>query len=263
MHLHKLDRPLRRTRLSMNTSNQRIDALRQLMELEQRRSMLQTELDEILARTAALQSDILSESPAPRRHHATATNYGADVNATRAHRMGRGELRLQIVESLRAAGDKGVLVKELSTLLRMKSVNIHSWFHSAIQRFPQIRKASPGRYVLVGELKLPELPSPNAQGRSLNETTVKSSRRSRSKRGEVTRLIMQNLDSAGDNGITVQELAGRIGANYRNVHVWFSSTGKKNPLIQKMNRGKYRLLKRHAVSHSEPALANAGGQHML
>ena len=42
MHLHKLDRPLRRTRLSMNTSNQRIDALRQLMELEQRRSMLQT-----------------------------------------------------------------------------------------------------------------------------------------------------------------------------------------------------------------------------
>jgi hypothetical protein len=258
MHLHKLDRPLRRTRLSMNTSNQRIDALRQLMELEQRRSMLQTELDEILARTAALQSDILSEAPAPRRHHASANNYGADSNTTRAHRMGRGELRLQIVESLRAAGDKGVLVKELSTLLRMKSVNIHSWFHSAIQRFPQIRKASPGRYVLVGELNLPELPSPNAHGRALNETTVKSSRRSRSKRGEVTRLIMQNLDSAGDNGITVQELAGRIGANYRNVHVWFSSTGKKNPLIQKMNRGKYRLLKRHVVSHSEPALANAG-----
>ena len=112
--------------------------------------------------------------------------------------------------------------------------------------------------MLVGELNLPELPSPNVHGRALNETTVKSSRRSRSKRGEVTRLIMQNLDSAGDNGITVQELAGRIGANYRNVHVWFSSTGKKNPLIQKMNRGKYRLLKRHVVSHSEPALANAG-----
>ena len=241
----------------MNTSNQRIDALRQLMELEQRRSMLQTELDEILAKTAALQSDIFSDAPASWSRRINTSNQAPDGNTTRVRRMGRGELRLQIVESLRAAGEKGVLVKELSTLLRMKSVNIHSWFHSAIQRFPQIKKAGPGRYVLVGELKLPELPSQAEQGRGFNESIGRTGRRSRSKRGEVTRLIMQNLDLAGDNGITVQELAGRIGANYRNVHVWFSSTGKRNPLIQKVTRGKYRLLKRHLANDGEAALASA------
>jgi hypothetical protein len=242
----------------MNTSNQRIDALRQLMELEQRRSILQTELDEILVKTVALQSDILTDGAGPRSRRAVTNNHAPDGSNTRVRRMRRGELRLQIVESLRAAGEKGVLVKELSTLLRMKSVNIHSWFHSAIQRFPQIKKASPGRYVLVGDLKLPELPSQNQQGRSLNELTGRSGRRSRSKRGEVTRLIMQNLDLAGDDGITVQDLAGRIGANYRNVHVWFSSTGKKNPLIQKMTRGKYRLMKRHFTNNHESTLPGVG-----
>ena len=261
MHLHKLDRPLNRARLRMNTSNQRIEALRQLMELEQRRSMLQNELDDVLAKTASLQSDIFSSAPVSLGRKLTSATPASDGNATRVRRMGRGELRLQIVESLRAAGEKGVLVKELSALLRMKSVNIHSWFHSAIQRFPQIKKASPGRYVLVGELQLPEQGSQSEQKRSLSEFTAKGGRRSRSKRGEVTSLIMKNLDRAGDNGITVQELAGQIGANYRNVHVWFSSTGKKNPLIQRITRGKYRLLKTHSADNVEsfPVTAIAQG----
>ena len=241
----------------MNSSNQRIDALRQLMELEQRRSLLQTELDEVLAKTATLQSHIFSDAPNSKGFRITASNCGPEFNTTRVRRMGRGELRLQIVESLRAAGEKGVLVKELSTLLRMKSVNIHSWFHSAIQRFPQIKKASPGRYVLVGELKLPEIPAQTKQGRTPDESIGRLGRRSRSKRGEVTRLIMQYLDLAGDNGITVQEIAGRIGANYRNIHVWFSSTGKKNPLIQKITRGKYRLLNGHLDNKADPNLATA------
>ena len=232
----------------MNTSNQRIEALRQLMELEQRRSMLQTELDEIFVKSEALQSEIFNQTPQTGVRLTVANAYGSDFSGQRVRRMGRGELRLQIVESLRAAGEKGVLVKELSTLLRMKSVNIHSWFHSAIQRFPQIKKAGPGRYVLDGELHLPELPASLNHGRARNESTAGGGRRPRSKRGEITRLINQSLELAGPGGISVQELAARIGANYRNVHVWFSSTGKKNPLIEKVGRGKYRLVKRNEAA---------------
>jgi len=228
----------------MHTSNQRIEALRQLMELEQRRSALQSELDEIFVKSESLQTEIFSQNSTPRNRLTTSINHGSEPNGSKVRRMGRGELRMQIVESLRAAGEKGVLVKELSTLLRMKAVNIHSWFHSAIRRFPQIKKASPGRYVLVGELHLPEAASNGSRLRDRPESATALSKNPRPQRGEITRLINQSLELAGQNGISVQELASRIGANYRNVHVWFSSTGKKNPLIEKIGRGRYRLMKR-------------------
>jgi hypothetical protein len=244
MHFHKTERPVRRSRILISTSNQRIEALRQLMELEQRRSALQSELDEIFAKSESLQTEIFSQNSADRNRLATPTNHGSQPSAPRVRRMGRGELRMQIVDSLRAAGEKGVLVKELSALLRMKSVNIHSWFHSAIRRFPQIKKAGPGRYVLVSELNLPETPLNRRMVRDHTEAAMTASKNPRPKRGEITRLINQSLELAGQNGMSVQELAARIGANYRNVHVWFSSTGKKNPLIEKVGRGKYRLMKR-------------------
>ena len=227
----------------MNTSNQRIEALRQLMELEQRRSALQIELDEIFVKSESLQTEIFSQNSTTKNRLSTSTNHGSP-SSPRVRRMGRGELRMQIVESLRAAGEKGVLVKELSPLLRMKSVNIHSWFHSAIRRFPQIKKAGPGRYVLVGELHLPPPPSIRSLVGDRTEAASSVSKNPRPKRGEITSLINQSLELAGQNGISVQELASRIGANYRNVHVWFSSTGKKNPLIEKIGRGRYRLMKR-------------------
>jgi hypothetical protein len=228
----------------MHTSNQRIEALRQLMQLEERMSALQSELDDIFVKSESLQTEIFSQNPTTRNRLATSISQGSEQNVSRGRRMGRGELRMQIVESLRAAGEKGVLVKELSTLLRMKAVNIHSWFHSAIQRFPQIKKAGPGRYVLVGELHLPDLPSNRSRVRDRAESATAMTKNPRPKRGEITRLINQSLEMAGQNGISVQDLASRIGANYRNVHVWFSSTGKKNPLIEKIGRGRYRLMRR-------------------
>ena len=228
----------------MHTSNQRIEALRQLMELEQRRSALQSELDEIFVKSESLQTEIFSKNSTTRNRLPTSISHGSEPSVSRVRRMGRGELRMQIVESLRAAGEAGVFVKELSTLLRMKAVNIHSWFHSAIQRFPQIKKAGPGRYVLVGELHLPAPALNRNRVRARAESATVVSKNPRPKRGEITRLINQSLELAGQNGISVQELASRIGANYRNVHVWFSSTGKKNPLIEKIGRGRYRLMKR-------------------
>jgi hypothetical protein len=45
----------------------------------------------------------------------------------------------------------------------------------------------------------------------------------------------------------VQDIAAKIGADYRSVHVWFSSTGKKNPQIVKVGRGRFSLAPGSAV----------------
>lgn len=210
------------------------------MQLEERRAVLQNEVDQILAEIDTLQVQLFSPAP-PARLRRQLSSISSNLSRPGgARRMGRGELRSQILEALRAAGDKGVQVKELAAVLRIKAVNIHSWFHSAMRRFPDhIRKAAPGRYVLAGQLEFPA--SPRApMGRP--STPRASLRRVRSQRGEISRQILGVLSDAGREGISVQEIASKIGANYRNIHVWFSSTGKKNPQILKVGRGRFTLL---------------------
>jgi predicted transcriptional regulator of viral defense system len=39
----------------------------------------------------------------------------------------------------------------------------------------------------------------------------------------------------------VKELSSKLGVKNQNVHVWFSSTGKKLGTIQRIGAGRYRL----------------------
>jgi hypothetical protein len=155
--------------------------------------------------------------------------------------MGRGELRSRILELLQTAGNRGVRVQEVASLLTMKSVNIHSWFHTAQRRFPQIQKIGPSRYRLTGALDAESISQGDAD-------TVGNARKSQSlpsqpqKRGEVTRRILQTLREAGDEGITVTDLALKTGSQYRNIHVWLSSTGKRDGRIVRTARGIYRFV---------------------
>lgn len=240
MHLHNPERSAKSSVIVMNPSNQRIEVLRRLMQLEERRSLLQNEVDQIIAEIQTLQSQLLSSSGSPRLRRRLASVSNTDSKSVSTRRMGRGELRSQILDSLRAAGEKGVQVKELAAMLRIKPVNIHSWFHSALRRYPNhIHKPAPGRYVLVTNLDIPE-PVRNDHGAP--NTRRPAIRRARSRRGEIARQILGALSAAGREGISVQEIAAKIGANYRNIHVWFSSTGKKNPQIVKIGRGKFSLV---------------------
>jgi predicted transcriptional regulator of viral defense system len=49
------------------------------------------------------------------------------------------------------------------------------------------------------------------------------------------------LRTAGDKGVAVKELSAKLGVKNQNVHVWFSSTGKKLGTIQRIGAGRYRL----------------------
>jgi hypothetical protein len=56
--------------------------------------------------------------------------------------------------------------------------------------------------------------------------------------------ILTALRAAGDEGLKVPELSKKIGAKSSNVHVWFSSTGKKLPEIKKIGKGHFRYLEK-------------------
>jgi hypothetical protein len=61
------------------------------------------------------------------------------------------------------------------------------------------------------------------------------------RRGALKARILAALRTAGDKGVAVKELSAKLGVKNQNVHVWFSSTGKKLGTIQRIGAGRYRL----------------------
>jgi len=59
--------------------------------------------------------------------------------------------------------------------------------------------------------------------------------------GALKSKILAALRAAGDKGIAVKDLSKKFGVKNQNVHVWFSSTGKKLGIVQKIGSGAYRL----------------------
>jgi hypothetical protein len=160
--------------------------------------------------------------------------------------MGRGELKGQIVTALTTAGTNGVRVSELARELGIKPVNVHSWFHSAMRRYPEIKKLDRGMYRLEGPFSgTLDRPSSSENGsagaRATRGPKPARSTAPHSKRGELSRRITGELTSAGQKGVTVRELSEKIGAPYKNIYIWFATTGKKNNKIKKIAPATYRL----------------------
>jgi hypothetical protein len=52
------------------------------------------------------------------------------------------------------------------------------------------------------------------------------------------------LTAAGPEGTTVQEIGKALGVRSQNVHVWFSTTGKKQDWIAKVGEARFALIDR-------------------
>jgi len=63
----------------------------------------------------------------------------------------------------------------------------------------------------------------------------------RAKRGALKEGILAALAAAGAEGLSVSELSARLGVEPANIHVWFSTTGKKLSEITKVAAGRYAL----------------------
>ena len=221
-----------------------MDSLKTLIQLEQQRERLQLELSVVLRRVELLQLGLF----APTRSTLYAAQASSQDSPHRAVKgtsqiTPRGELRDKLFNLLNKAGDHGIIVKTISPLLGIKPVNLHSWFHSAMRRYPEIEKIAPGHYRLTPAL------AANAEKTSPQFRKLRAGSRMRPKRGETTRRILKTLAQAGNEGIGAREIAKRIGTHYRNIHVWLASTGKRTNQIERIARGIYRMKSTEENNH--------------
>jgi hypothetical protein len=235
----------------MKSSSPQIEHLKMMLSLEEKRAALQGELGTLDARLSDLKRRLVGGSPVARvSASASAARVTATKSRPRSKRSGRGELKSKIFGALEKAGANGVRVVELAKSLGTKPANIYAWFHAALKRYPSIKKTGGGSYRLAG--KAPAISSPaRATAKASTKTAAKASggkakgRRGgkRSSRGEVSSKILGALQSAGAGGVTIKALSSKLGMPYRNLQVWFATTGKKNKGIKKIAPATYQLKK--------------------
>ena len=71
---------------------------------------------------------------------------------------------------------------------------------------------------------------------------AKGPKKARSPKGFVQEQIIKLLQAAGEFGAGVKELAQKVDKPVAQVHVWFSTTGKKLGQFQKLESGNWRIL---------------------
>ena len=59
------------------------------------------------------------------------------------------------------------------------------------------------------------------------------------RRGALKSQILELLSTAGPEGASVKDISAKLGVKNQNVHVWFSTTGKKLPEISKVGEARY------------------------
>ena len=217
----------------MKNLNPRIERLKQMMVLEEKRTALQGELDSISQQLSALKDRLLDEGGG---RAALAPRITGVARKTGGKRQKRGLLKDKIMAALDAAGSAGVKVKDLAAALGTKPVNIHSWFHSALKRKAPIKKITGGHYRLAGKGTVAA-----ARVAKPAKTAAKGKGRRGAKRGQLTARILAALKDAGSGGITVADLSNKLGAKYKNIYIWFATTGKKNSSVKKLGPAKYKL----------------------
>ena len=71
---------------------------------------------------------------------------------------------------------------------------------------------------------------------------AKGPKKARSPKGFMQEQVIKLLQAAGEVGAGAKELAEKIGKPAAQIHVWFSTTGKKLGQFQKLESGNWRIL---------------------
>jgi hypothetical protein len=228
----------------MSSLNPRIERLKAIIGLEEKRAALQSQLDALTSQIATLSGNIFSESPAvAAKAPAKSSVRVAKPSKGRAQ---RGALKESILAALSSAGSTGVRVTELASQLGTKAANIHAWFHSTAKSIPGIVKIAGGHYRLDGK-SAPAAPAAKPAAKATPTPKAKAAPSKKkgkgSKRGQLSENILKSLEAAGEKGLTIKDLAAKTGAKYRNVAVWFVTTGKNYPKIKKIAPAHFKLAK--------------------
>ncbi len=94
----------------------------------------------------------------------------------------------------------------------------------------------------------------DAAAPKVKEPKAKKAGKTGGKRGALKQQIVDLLHAAGPSGIAVKEIAEKLGVKNQNVHVWFSTTGKKLSEIEKVGEARY------AIGSSAPATSTPAAE---
>ena len=135
----------------MDLSKITTSTLEALVKLTKKRDGILADLKRVEASIASLYSGGKSEPSATRRRRGKGARRGPEVRTAKVSSEPagrRGALKARILAALKAAGDKGVAVKELSAKLGVKNQNVHVWFSSTGKKLGTIQRVGAGRYRL-------------------------------------------------------------------------------------------------------------------
>jgi hypothetical protein len=218
----------------MSNTSPRIVHLKSLLALEEKRTALQEQIDDIEQQILSIRDQILGEAPS------TVAKAVRKI-AAKGGRAQRGALKAQIMTALESAGHAGVRVAELAEALGTKAANLHAWFHATAKRMPSIVKVAGGHYRLNGSSNGTKAAAAPAAPKATKAKAKGRKAGGKAKRGALSENVMVALSEAGSSGISIKDLSDKVGSNYRNVAVWFATTGKKNPKIKKVAPATYKL----------------------
>jgi transposase-like protein len=224
----------------MKSKNTRIASLKEMMALEENRTVLKKQIEAIDLRLSSIQNELYG--PAARRTAAKEEKKTQQKFQLKRGRKGRGELLNDILEILQVAGRAGVTVKELAKRIGVKPANIHSWFSTNLKKIAALKKVGEARYALVGKLEA-NVKKAKFSKKAASDTAkpAKKTRKNKAARGALKEQIIAELTQAGSQGVTIKDLAEKLKTNYRNLYVWFVTTGKRIPGITKVGPAQYKL----------------------
>jgi transposase-like protein len=172
----------------------------------------------------------------------------------------RGALKAAIVALLQGAGAAGLTVQAIAATLKAKPGNVHVWFSSTGKTIKEIRKLAPGTYGWTGtaapapapaaKVEEPKAPKRAARKVRARKTVAvkaekpvgpqaRAQKPQAKKYGAAKEAIIGLLKASGKTGITVKEVAGKLGVKPQGVYVWFGNTGKKVKEIKKVAPATY------------------------
>jgi hypothetical protein len=225
----------------MKTSNSQIEHLKLMLSLEEKRAGLQQGLDALDSQLADLKRRLVSGAPAlaPKAAPVAKTPSKARKPAKAKH----GALKDKIFALLEKAGAAGVKVLDVAKAVQTEPANIYAWFHAAVKRYPVIKKTGAAQYKLTSKQKTPAAsaaPKAAAAPKAPKAKPAKAKGKT-NKRGALQARILEALKSAGSGGTNIKALAAKFKMPYRNVQVWFATTGKKNPAVKKIGPATYQF----------------------
>lgn len=222
----------------MTTSALRISLLKDLIALEEERAKVNDKI-------AALQNRLHATTDGVPASVA-ANGKGAKAPAAREKGRRKASLRDRILAATHAAGAEGIAVQELASLLGTKPANIHSWFSINVPKLKELRKIGEARYAhteALGGKAAPAAPGKAAGRRKPGRKPKAAPGHRAAKRGELKARILSELHKAGDEGVTIKELSQVTGTRYKNLYIWFVTTGKRIEGLEKVGPARYRLAK--------------------